>query len=238
MSHPSSENDAPSDLNIQEECLEDDSRGAGAALDAAWQLAVPQWVSDAGILNEEIERIVQRCFSLVNRRHFVESRYQHLAAQDVDIPLPHDQWLSRPTLLIRMMALLQVRRRMRILELGFGSGYFCAVLAAAGCQVFGVERVGVFAQSSRRVLDTLGHHGVVVRRGEGQKGWPEAAPFDALVVSYPVRSEREIPLEQLAEGGVALAPLVVSTAAQAQTVRLALWIASSTGMRRVLFEEV
>jgi protein-L-isoaspartate(D-aspartate) O-methyltransferase len=199
-----------------------------------WQERVQEWVAASGIINEEVERTVLRCFSAVSRRPFVEPQYDDLVLRDVAIPLPHNQWLTHPSLLIRMMALIQLRRRMRVLELGFGSGYLCAVMAAARCQVFGVEAVGVLAQSSRRLLDTLGHHGIVVRRGEGRKGWPEAAPFDAIVTSYQVQSEAELPLAQLAPGGVLLAPLQEGPG----VARLTLWSRSQEQLKRVVFEEV
>ncbi len=201
--------------------------------DSTWRDNVHQWVNEAGILNEDVERLVTNCFSAVPRFHFVDEKYRALASLDVDIPLAHGQWLTRPSLLIRMMGLINFRRRMRILELGFGSGYLCAVMAAGGCQIFGVETVGVFAQSSRKLLDTLGHHGVVVRRGEGRKGWPEVGPFDAIVTSYPVSEESELPLSQLAQGGVLIAPLLVDRAH-----RLTLWKRSDEGFKRVVFEEI
>jgi protein-L-isoaspartate(D-aspartate) O-methyltransferase len=163
----------------------------------------------------------------------VEPEYRDQAEQDVDIPLPHGQWLTRPSVQIRMMALINLQRRMRVLELGFGSGYLCAVMAAAGAQVFGLETVGSFAQSSRKQLDSLGHHGVVVRRGDGKKGWPEVAPFDAIVVSYPVASESDLPLDQLALGGTLVAPLIAGNGQ-----RLTVWRRTPDSLKRVVFEEV
>ncbi len=201
--------------------------------ESTWRENVHQWVNEAGILNEDVERLVSNCFCAVPRAHFVDERYRALAAQDVDIPLAHGQWLTRPSLLIRVLGLINFRRRMRILELGFGSGYLCAVMAAGGCQIFGVETVGIFAQSSRKLLDTLGHHGVVVRRGEGRKGWPEVGPFDAIVTSYGVQEEGELPLPQLALGGVLVATLLVDGA-----YRLTLWKRGDEGFKRVVFEAV
>jgi protein-L-isoaspartate(D-aspartate) O-methyltransferase len=132
-----------------------------------------------------------------------------------------------------MMGLINLNKRMRVLELGFGSGYLCAVMAAAGAQVFGVDTIGTLAQTSRRTLDALKHHGVIVRRGEGRKGWSDAAPFDAIVVSYPVLLESELPLQQLDEGGILVAPLV-----SAGITRLTVWTRCGDSFRRVSFEEV
>jgi protein-L-isoaspartate(D-aspartate) O-methyltransferase len=199
----------------------------------SWTSQVELWVSEAGIISEDIESHVRNAFARVSRSLFVEPEYRERAEQDVDIPLPHGQWLTRPSIQIRMMALINLQRRMRIMELGFGSGYLCAVMAAAGAQVFGLETVGTFAQSSRKQLDSLGHHGVVVRRGDGKKGWPEVAPFDAIVVSYPVSSESDLPLDQLAIGGALVAPLSAG-ARQLLTV----WRRTPESLKRVVFEEV
>lgn len=199
----------------------------------SWASQVELWVSEAGIMSADVESNVRSAFSRVNRSLFVEPAYRDQAGQDVDLPLPHGQWLTRPSVQIRMMALVNLQRRMRVLELGFGSGYLCAVMAAAGAQVFGLETVGSFAQSSRKQLDSLGHHGVVVRRGDGKKGWQEVAPFDAIIVSYPVESESDLPLDQVALGGALVAPL---RAGDGQ--RLTVWRRTSQGLRRIVFEEV
>ncbi len=230
---PSEPNGDRSRLTVSELATRVMQHAQPLADDSTWRESVHQWVNEAGILNEDVERLVTNCFAAVPRAHFVEEKYRVLASQDVDIPLAHGQWLTRPSLLIRMLGLINFRRRMRILELGFGSGYLCSVMAAGGCQIFGVETVGVFAQSSRKLLDTLGHHGVVVRRGEGRKGWPEVGPFDAIVTSYGVTEESELPLSQLAPGGVLIAPLLVD-----RVYRLTLWKRSEEGVKRVVFEEV
>jgi protein-L-isoaspartate(D-aspartate) O-methyltransferase len=198
-----------------------------------WAARVASWVNDAGILNEDIEENVRSAFSRVPRAHFVEAEYEAQSYEDVDLPLAHGQWLTRPSILIRMMGLINLQKRMRILELGFGSGYLCAVMAAAGAQVFGLETVGTFAQSSRKHLDALGHHGVVVRRGDGKKGWPEVAPFDAIVVSYPLVNDLELPLSQLSINGILIAPVVSEHGA-----RLTVWKRTPESYKRIVFEEV
>lgn len=202
-------------------------------LNLEWSERVAQWVTEAGILNEDVEANVRSAFSRVQRELFVDSEHGAHAFDDVDIPIAHGQWLTRPSVLIRMMGLINLQRRMRILEVGFGSGYLCAVMAAAGAQVFGLEMVGTFAQSSRKHLDALGHHGVVVRRGDGKKGWSEVAPFDAIVVSYVVSNELELPLDQLSINGTLIAPVISETAP-----RLTVWKRTPESYRRIVFEEV
>lgn len=201
--------------------------------DTLWAQCVEQWTLDAGILNEDVEQTVRESFTAVPRRFFIPQNYLHHAPKDVDIPCEEGQWLTRPSVLIRMMGLINLSKRMRILELGFGTGYLCAVMAAAGSQVFGIDAIGTLAQTSRKNLDALGHHGVIVRRGEGRKGWSEAAPFDAIVVSYPVLLESELPLSQLEDGGTLVAPFVSHG-----ITRLMVWTRSGDTFRKVTFEEI
>jgi len=198
-----------------------------------WALCVQQWVADAGILNDDVEARIVEAFTAVPRHHFVEPLYHHHMFKDVEVPIDEGQWLTKPSLQIRMMGLINLNKRMRVLELGFGSGYLCAVMAAAGAQVFGVDSIGTLAQTSRKNLDALKFHGVIVRRGEGRKGWADAGPFDAIVVSYQVLTEGELPLSQLAEGGVLVAPMTENC-----VTRLTVWRRGNGGFKKTTFEEV
>jgi len=109
----------------------------------------------------------------------------------------------------------------------------CGVMSFGGAHVFGVEQLALLAQRSRKLLDALGHHGVVVRHGEGRRGWSESAPFNAIICSYSIFDERELPLEQLSSTGIAVAPLVTDDG-----VRLALWRRKGEIFRRIVLEEV
>jgi protein-L-isoaspartate(D-aspartate) O-methyltransferase len=201
--------------------------------DADWIDRVSHWVSQAAILNEDVETHVRAAFSKVSRVPFVGPRDAQKALQDVDVALEHGQWLHRPSLLIRMLSLIHLRKRMRVLVLGSGNGYLCAVCNAAGAQVFGIEAVTALAQSSRKLLDALGHHGVVVQRGDVNKGWDEAGPFDAIVVCFPVDNELDLPLGQLRAGGILVAPVISERGA-----RLTVWSKNGDAYKRTAFEEV
>lgn len=209
------------------------SNSAAKIDDEDWVTRVAEWVQETGILNEDVESHVRAAFSKVPRQPFVEPEQRRFAAGDTDLPILHGQTLYRPSLLIRMVGLTNLQKRMRILVLGSGSGYLCAVLSAAGAQVFGVEAIGALAQSSRKFLDSLGYHGVVIQRGDGLKGWDEAAPFDAIVVSFPVENDLDLPLGQLRVGGTLVAPVVSERGA-----RLTIWSRGQQGYKRTVFEEI
>jgi protein-L-isoaspartate(D-aspartate) O-methyltransferase len=198
-----------------------------------WIAQVATWVSEAGVLNEDVETHVRNAFSRVPRAPFVDEQQRRFALGDIDLPIAHGQRLYRPSLLIRMVSLINLQKRMRILVLGAGSGYLCAVLSAAGAQVFGVEAIGALAQGSRKLLDSLGHHGVVVQRGDGNRGWEEAGPFDAIIVTYPVVNELDLPLGQLRVSGALVAPV-----SSEGVSRLTLWRRSSESYKRMVFEKI
>jgi protein-L-isoaspartate(D-aspartate) O-methyltransferase len=198
-----------------------------------WADEVTRLVSAAGILNEDVEAHVRNAFAKVDRRLFLDAQWHARALQDVDLPLGSDQWLTRPSLLIRMAGLINLQKRMRILVAGSGSGYLCAVCNAAGAQVFGVEQIAALAQMGRKLLDTLGFHGVVIHRGNASKGWSEVAPFDAIIVTYPVTDDLSLPLDQLSMNGSLVVPVVSEDGA-----RLTVWKRTPESFKRTVFEEV
>jgi protein-L-isoaspartate(D-aspartate) O-methyltransferase len=104
----------------------------------------------------------------------------------------------------------------------------------AGAQVFGIESVGALAQATRKRLDTLGHHGVVIQRGDASKGWDDAGPFDAIIVTYPVTDDLGLPLAQLSVNGV----LVVPVACDDDAAQITVWRRTAESFKRTVFERI
>ncbi|MFW6193196.1 MAG: protein-L-isoaspartate(D-aspartate) O-methyltransferase, partial [Gemmatimonadota bacterium] len=118
----------------------------------------------------------------------------------------HDQTISQPYIVARMTELLELEPGEKVLEVGTGSGYQAAVLAEITDSVYTIEIIEDLARSARERLRRLGYDDVVVRHGDGYEGWPEHAPFDAIVVTA---APEEIPpplIEQLARGGRMVIP--------------------------------
>lgn len=203
------------------------------AVRTQWIEKVAALVADAGILTEDVESRVRSAFTRVDRELFVDSEFRAQSLEDTDLPLGNGQWLRRPSLLIRMASLSNLQKRMRVLVAGSGSGYLCAVLNAAGAQVFGVEQVAALAQSSRKLLDSLGYHGVIIHRGNASKGWQEVSPFDSIIVTYGVNSELDLPLDQLGMYGTLIAPVFTEHEA-----RLTVWRRNPDLLKRTVFETV
>jgi len=143
----------------------------------------------------------------VPRHRFVPGVSPELAYADRPLPIGHDQTISQPYIVARMTALVQPDSADRVLEIGTGSGYQAAVLAALADSVYTLEIIPDLAATATKRLRRLGYDNVVVRNADGFEGWPARAPFDAIVVTA---APEEIPpplLNQLAEGGRMIVPV-------------------------------
>lgn len=143
----------------------------------------------------------------VPRHLFVPERYTDLGYADLPLPIGHDATISQPSVVAIMTAAIAPRPGMRVLEIGTGSGYQAAVLAQIGCQVYTIEIVSALAAEARRRLDRLGYGRVAVRHGDGYQGWPEAAPFDGIVVTAAPEEVPPALVAQLAPGGRMAVPV-------------------------------
>jgi protein-L-isoaspartate(D-aspartate) O-methyltransferase len=143
----------------------------------------------------------------VPRHEFVPLDQQELAYEDIPLPIGHEQTISQPAVVALMTELVEPRVGKRVLEVGTGSGYQAAVLAEAGCRVWTIEIFGALAADARARLNRLGYTKVTVRHGDGYAGWPEEAPFDAILVTAAADSIPPALLDQLAPGGRLVMPV-------------------------------
>jgi len=119
----------------------------------------------------------------VPRHMFVPLEMAPYAYADRPLPIGFDQTISQPAIVAQMTALAAVRRGDRVLEIGTGSGYQAAVLMTLGVEVYTIEIVEPLAKRAAADLARLGYGAVKTRVGDGYQGWPEAAPFDAILVT-------------------------------------------------------
>ena len=143
----------------------------------------------------------------VPRHEFVPARLRDEAYQNHPLPIGLGQTISQPYIVGFMTELVRPRPGMRVLEVGTGSGYQAAVLAATGAEVFTIEIFRAHADSARSRLERLGHRGVTVRHGHGHHGWAEAAPFDAVLVTAAAGHIPPALTRQLRPGGRMVIPV-------------------------------
>ena len=154
-------------------------------------------ISDAAVL---------KAMETVPRHRFVPPEVRALAYGDTPLPIGHGQTISQPYIVALMSQLLAVEPGRRVLEIGTGSGYQAAVLADMGVHVFTIEIVPELGRQAINVLDALGFKNIQVKIGDGYKGWPEHAPFDAIIVTCAPTNVPEPLKAQLAEGGRMVIP--------------------------------
>ncbi|RMG21586.1 MAG: protein-L-isoaspartate(D-aspartate) O-methyltransferase [Deltaproteobacteria bacterium] len=156
---------------------------------------------------ELTDRRVLEAIARVPRDLFVPEAYRDLAYADTAVPLAPGSTVSQPFIVAYMTQAARVAPGDRVLEVGTGSGYQAAVLAELGAEVYTIERSSALAEAAKARLEALGYDRVHVRAGDGAEGWPEAAPFDAILVTA---HSPEIPpalVAQLAPGGRLVIPL-------------------------------
>jgi len=128
------------------------------------------------------------------------------AYDDRALPIGHGQTISQPTVVGMMTEALDLHGGERVLEIGTGSGYQAAILSLLAKEVYSIEVVEPLAREASARLKELGYR-VNVRAGDGYKGWPEAAPFDRIIVTAAPPEVPKALIDQLAEGGVLVAPV-------------------------------
>ena len=177
---------------------------------------------------------VDRAMHQVNRVHFVPVAQRAHAADDTALPIGWEQTISQPSLVARMTEELQLTSQSRVLEIGTGSGYQTAILAELAATVYTIERLPELATAAEVRLGSLGYRNIRFRIGDGALGWPEAAPFDAIIVTAAPERLPSALVEQLAMGGRLVAP-IGSTSADNQVLFLVEKDRDGTVVQRELF---
>lgn len=164
---------------------------------------VDRQIRRRGIVDERVLEAMER----VERHRFVPADYEHLAYEDSALPIGRGQSISQPYMVAAMTQALDLKPTARVLEIGTGSGYQTAVLAELAAKVFTIERLPELAEDARRLLAAIGYENLEFRVGDGAKGWPEEAPFDAILVTAAAAEVPAALLEQLCEKACLVIPV-------------------------------
>lgn len=143
----------------------------------------------------------------VPRHEFVPVAWRDEAYEDRPLPIGHGQTISQPFIVAFMTERLEPTATDKVLEIGTGSGYQAAVLAKLVREVYTIEIVEPLAKRAEADLKRLGYTNVIVRAGDGYLGWPEAAPFDAVIVTCAPEQVPQPLVDQLKEGGRMIVPV-------------------------------
>jgi protein-L-isoaspartate(D-aspartate) O-methyltransferase len=154
-------------------------------------------IVDRGIKDKRVLAAMQN----VPRHWFVPEPYTSRAYEDRPLPIGWDQTISQPYIVALMTEVLNLKPGEKVLEIGTGSGYQAAILAELTDKVFTIEIVEPLARRTMKLFQEKGYHTVQVRIGDGYRGWPEEAPFDAIIVTCAPDEPPPALIEQLAVGG-------------------------------------
>ncbi len=171
--------------------------------DTLREAMVRRQIEQRGVRDPRVLAAMRR----VERHRFVPPEEQHHAYQDGPLPIGGGQTISQPYIVALMTSLLRLDGRQRVLEVGTGSGYQAAVLGELAADVHTVERLPELAQRAATLLAELGYTNIHVHPGDGSLGWPQAAPYDAIIVTAAAPRVSEALLEQLAPGGRLVIPV-------------------------------
>ncbi len=170
---------------------------------AARAKMVDDTIAARGIADPAVLAAMRR----VPRHEFVAPEQRAHAYDDNPLGIGFDQTISQPYIVAAMTEAAHVGPGKRVLEIGTGSGYQCAVLAETGADVYSIEIVEPLAKRTHALLARLGYGKLHLRIGDGYRGWPEAAPFDAIVVTAAPREVPQPLVDQLAVGGRLVIPV-------------------------------
>ena len=173
----------------------------------ARQRMVTEQIEGRGVKSERVLNAMRT----VPRHDFVPAAARHDAYGDHPLPIGHGQTISQPYIVAFMTDALGLSGGEKVLEVGTGSGYQSAVLAQVAQSVYSIEIVAPLAEEARERMARLGYRNVFVRAGDGYKGWPEAAPFDAIIVTAAAPRIPEPLKAQLKDGGRLVIPVGEST---------------------------
>ncbi|MBL1272072.1 MAG: protein-L-isoaspartate(D-aspartate) O-methyltransferase [Oceanospirillales bacterium] len=167
------------------------------------RMRLVQRLKESGIESDRVLEVMGQ----VPRHIFLDEALSHRAYEDTSLPIGYGQTLSQPYIVARMTELLLRHEPARVLELGTGSGYQTAVLSQLFDDIYSVERIKPLQDRARDRLRQLNIRNVMLKHADGGMGWPERGPFDGIIVTAaPMEVPTEL-LEQLADGGVLVAPV-------------------------------
>ncbi len=150
---------------------------------------------------------LEKFFLTLERAHFLDDRQKPLAYRDAPLAIGFGQTISQPSLVLDMTRLLAPEKDSRVLEIGTGSGYQTAFLAEFSDQVYTIERIKELSERAQTRLAALGYANIHFKVGDGSLGWPQAAPFDRIMVTAAAGKRPDLLIDQLAHSGRMVIPV-------------------------------
>lgn len=188
---------------VSRNCYAKENTTASENLEAKRLAMVENQIKARGVGDPAVLKAMRK----IKRHLFMPLSRQPDAYADTPVPIGQGQTISQPYIVAQMTEALQLRANARVLEIGTGSGYQAAVLAEIAKEVYSIEIVPQLAKRAKALLAGLGYDNIRLRTGDGYLGWPEKAPFDAIILTAAPPKIPTPLIEQLAVGGTLIAPV-------------------------------
>lgn len=168
-----------------------------------------QWNNVVDDINSQfkLNNSVKKAILSIDRSLFVDDKFKHLSYSIDALPIASNQWISSPLTVAKMTQYLELDNIDSVLEVGCGSGYQAAVLSQLCRRVFSIERISELLTSANKSFKNAQLDNIFTKLDDGQNGWKEYAPFDRILFSATSKEVPEELFEQLAEGGILIAPI-------------------------------
>ncbi|WP_456450910.1 protein-L-isoaspartate(D-aspartate) O-methyltransferase [Hydrogenimonas sp.] len=175
-------------------------------IDRAKQIKLENFADDIATA-VDLTPAIYRAFAVVDRELFVPQGFRHWAYRLDALPIKANQWISSPLTVAKMTVYLEPEGADNVLEVGCGSGYQAAILSKLFRRVFTIERIDALLKEAKERFRKLDIHNIHTRLDDGQRGWRQFAPYDRILFSASTPAVPEALFEQLADGGLLVAPI-------------------------------
>ncbi len=159
---------------------------------------------EAGITNSKVLSALE----IIPREKFIPENYKHQAYENIALPISDNQTISQPYVVAKMTELLEIEKNHKVLEIGTGSGYQCAILSKLARRVYTIERIKNLYEKSIKIFEELKLNNIVTKYEDGNNGWKEQIPFDRIIFTAATKKISEVIFSHISENGIIVCPLI------------------------------
>ena len=159
---------------------------------------------ESGILDSKVLSAIEK----IPRENFIPENFRNQAYENIALPISENQTISQPFIVAKMTQLLQLRKSHKVLEIGTGSGYQCAILSLLSRRVYTIERIKLLLINAEKIFSKLKLTNIVTKHADGNFGWKEQIPFDRVIFTAATLDISDQFFEHINEGGVIVCPII------------------------------
>ena len=159
---------------------------------------------ELGISNSEVLSALET----IPREKFIPENYRNQAYENIALPIGEDQTISQPYVVAKMTELLEVKNNHKVLEIGTGSGYQCAILSKLARRIYTIERIKTLYEKSSKIFSELQLTNIVCKHDDGNNGWVEQIPFDRILFTAATENITNNIFSHIKEDGVIVCPII------------------------------